>query len=50
MRKLIKYIVPSVLGELLNDPNPEKSRKVMEAMLKMQKLDIKALQEAGEQG
>lgn len=26
-------IVPTVLGELLNDPDPEKSRRVMKAML-----------------
>lgn len=39
-------IVPSVLGKLLRDKNPEKSRRVMEAMLQMQKLDIKALKKA----
>jgi len=39
-------IVPSVLGELLGDPDPEKSRHVMEAMLKMKKIDIAALKQA----
>lgn len=37
-------IVPNVLGELLNDP--AKSGSVMQAMLKMKKLDIKMLQDA----
>jgi len=41
-------IVPTVLVELLNDPDPEKSKRVNEAMLKMKKIDIKALQEAYE--
>jgi len=39
-------IVPRALPELLADPDPEKSKRVMEAMLKMKKIDIKALQEA----
>lgn len=39
-------IVPSVLGELLSDPDPEKSKRVMEAMLKMKKIDTRVLQEA----
>lgn len=42
-------IVPSILGELLHTKNtPEKSKKVMEAMLKMDKLDIKTLRLAAE--
>lgn len=41
-------IVPSVLSELLRDPDPEKSSRVMQAMLKMVKLDIAALQQAYE--
>lgn len=41
-------IVPAVLGEMMSDPDPEKSNRVMEAVLKMRKLDIKALQEAYE--
>ena len=39
-------IVPTVLGELLNDPDAEKSRRVMEAMLQMVKLDIAGLEQA----
>jgi len=39
-------IVPRALPELLGDPDPEKSQRVMEAMFKMKKIDIKALQEA----
>jgi predicted 3-demethylubiquinone-9 3-methyltransferase (glyoxalase superfamily) len=43
-------IVPTVLGELLNDSNVQKSQKVMQAMLKMEKLDIQGLKLAYEQG
>ncbi|MCF0056251.1 VOC family protein [Dyadobacter sp. CY356] len=39
-------IVPSILGELLGDKNPAKAQSVMQAMLKMTKLDIALLQEA----
>lgn len=42
-------IVPTVLGKLLSDPDPVKSRQVMKAMLQMKKLDIKGLTEAYEQ-
>jgi predicted 3-demethylubiquinone-9 3-methyltransferase (glyoxalase superfamily) len=42
-------IVPSILGELLNDPDPEKSKRVMEAMLQMKKIEIAALKKAYEQ-
>lgn len=41
-------IVPGVLPELLSNPDPEKSQRVMKAMLTMKKLDIRALQQAGE--
>ena len=40
-------IVPAVLPELLSDPDPEKSERVMRAMLQMKKLDIEALRKAG---
>ncbi len=43
-------ITPSVLGELLDDPDPVKSQRVMEAMLQMQKIDIETLKQAYEQG
>lgn len=39
-------IVPTVLGELLDDPDPEKSQRVMEAMLQMDKMDIEKLKQA----
>jgi len=39
-------IVPTVLNELLNDPDPEKSQRVMKALLKMKKIDIEALKQA----
>jgi len=42
-------IVPSRLGELLGSPDPVKSKKVMEAMLKMRKIDITVLQRAHDQ-
>ncbi len=42
-------IVPTVLVELLSDPDPEKSKRVMEAMLQMKKIDIATLKQAYEQ-
>jgi predicted 3-demethylubiquinone-9 3-methyltransferase (glyoxalase superfamily) len=39
-------IVPSVLGDLMSDDDEEKSGRVMEAMLKMGKLDIAELERA----
>jgi len=42
-------IVPSALGELLNDKDPEKSKRVMEAMLKMTKIDTNILKQAYDQ-
>jgi predicted 3-demethylubiquinone-9 3-methyltransferase (glyoxalase superfamily) len=42
-------IVPTALGELMSDPDPEKSKRVMNAMLRMKKLDIKTLRQAHEQ-
>ena len=39
-------IIPTVLGELLGDKDPEKAGRVMNAMLQMQKIDIKTLQDA----
>jgi predicted 3-demethylubiquinone-9 3-methyltransferase (glyoxalase superfamily) len=41
-------IVPAVLIELLSDPDPEKTRRVMAAMLQMTKLDIAKLRQAHE--
>ena len=39
-------IVPTVLGQLMSDPDREKARRVTEAMLQMYKIDIAALQRA----
>ena len=39
-------IVPTALGDLVGDPDPEKSKRVMEAMLKMSKIDINLLKQA----
>jgi len=41
-------IVPSVLGEMMSDKDPEKAKRVTLAMLKMIKLDIAKLREAYE--
>ena len=42
-------IVPTVLIEMLNDPDPVKSGRVMKAMLQMNKIDIAGLKRAYEQ-
>lgn len=39
-------VVPTVLAELLADPDPQKSQQVMKAMLAMMKMDIAALKAA----
>lgn len=39
-------IVPTALFELLSDPDPEKSQRVMQAMLQMKKIDINGLKRA----
>ena len=41
-------IVPTAMGELLGDPDPQKSARVMQAMLRMKKIDIAGLQLAHE--
>ncbi|CAN5527749.1 VOC family protein [soil metagenome] len=42
-------IVPTLLGKLMSDPDKEKAGRVMQAMLKMDKLDIATLQRAFDQ-
>jgi predicted 3-demethylubiquinone-9 3-methyltransferase (glyoxalase superfamily) len=42
-------LVPTVLGELLSDKDAAKAQRVMQAMLKMVKLDIKKLKQAAKQ-
>lgn len=39
-------IVPEALGRLMGDPDPAKSKRVLDAMLKMDKIDINTLQRA----
>lgn len=43
-------VVPSVLGEMLQDPNRERANRVMQAMLQMTKIDIAELERAFAQG
>jgi predicted 3-demethylubiquinone-9 3-methyltransferase (glyoxalase superfamily) len=43
-------IVPRQLGELMNDPAPARAKRVAEAMLKMVKFDIAALEAAATEG
>jgi predicted 3-demethylubiquinone-9 3-methyltransferase (glyoxalase superfamily) len=43
-------IVPTILGQLLSDPDPEKARRVTQAMLQMKKLEIGLLEQAYEGG
>lgn len=43
-------IVPNVLFDLMNDPDPEKAGRVTQAMLKMQKINVSGLKQAYEQG
>jgi len=42
-------VVPTLLVELLQDKGPEKSQRVMAAMLKMKKLNIEALKRSSEE-
>ena len=42
-------IVPTVLGEMLQNKDTEKSERVMQAMLQMKKIDIGGLEQAYEQ-
>jgi predicted 3-demethylubiquinone-9 3-methyltransferase (glyoxalase superfamily) len=41
-------VVPKALGEMLSDPDAERSERAMAAMLQMKKLDIEALRRAHE--
>lgn len=41
-------IIPEGLGRMLSDPDRVKSKRVMQAMLQMKKIDIKTLQQAYE--
>ena len=39
-------IIPSALGEMMGDKDPEKAGRVMNAMLQMKKIDLEALKHA----
>jgi predicted 3-demethylubiquinone-9 3-methyltransferase (glyoxalase superfamily) len=39
-------VIPTVLGRLLHDKDPAKSQRVMQAMLRMDKIEIAGLQQA----
>ncbi|MDB5170213.1 MAG: yteG [Candidatus Saccharibacteria bacterium] len=41
-------IIPKRLGELLSDPDKEKANRAMQAMMKMHKIDVAALESAFE--
>ncbi len=43
-------VVPSVLGEMMQDKDAEKSSRVMKAVLQMKKIDIRTLQQAYDRG
>ena len=43
-------IIPTILGKLMSDPDPVKSRNVVNAMLQMDKIDIQQLKDAHAQG
>lgn len=39
-------VIPPILGQLMNDKDPQKSKRVVDAMLKMHKIDIQKLKDA----
>jgi predicted 3-demethylubiquinone-9 3-methyltransferase (glyoxalase superfamily) len=39
-------IVPAILSEMMNDPDRQKTERVMQAVLKMKKLNIRELKQA----
>ena len=39
-------IIPKGLGEMLNDPDPARAQRVMQAMLQMNKIDLAGLEQA----
>jgi predicted 3-demethylubiquinone-9 3-methyltransferase (glyoxalase superfamily) len=42
-------IIPSALGKLMGDPDPKKSQAVLQAMLKMNKIEVSELERAHRQ-
>jgi predicted 3-demethylubiquinone-9 3-methyltransferase (glyoxalase superfamily) len=43
-------IIPSAMGDMLRDKDAKKSQRVMQAMLQMDKIDVKRLKHAYDQG
>ena len=43
-------VIPSVLGPMLNDKDPVKAKRVLNAMLQMNKIEIAGLKQAYDQG
>jgi len=43
-------VIPTVLGQMLQDKDRAKANRVMNAMMKMEKIDIKTLKQAYDQG
>jgi predicted 3-demethylubiquinone-9 3-methyltransferase (glyoxalase superfamily) len=41
-------VVPTILSDMMSDPDPERSERVVRAMLEMKKIDIRALRQAYE--
>ncbi|MBX7111012.1 MAG: VOC family protein [Dehalococcoidia bacterium] len=39
-------VIPSALGELMGDPDPERAGRVVQAMLQMTKIDVEGLRHA----
>ncbi|MBA3690758.1 MAG: VOC family protein [Actinobacteria bacterium] len=39
-------VIPERMGELLSDPDPARRQRAMQAMLKMQKIDLKVIEDA----
>ena len=39
-------IIPREMGEMMGDPNPERSKRAMEAMLRMTKIDLDEMRRA----
>jgi predicted 3-demethylubiquinone-9 3-methyltransferase (glyoxalase superfamily) len=43
-------IIPKTLGQMLQDKDPKKAQRVLQAMLQMRKIDIAGLKRAYDQG
>jgi predicted 3-demethylubiquinone-9 3-methyltransferase (glyoxalase superfamily) len=41
-------VTPTILTQMMTDPDPKKAERVMQAMLKMRKIDIPTLKRAYE--